>query len=112
MKKVRFVIAYLMCSWGAWGISTGAICCYSPDTNSSYMAGITAAAGPAGLAIATMFQGMYDLTEGRGFHFRMRPLSYEQRWQAFHRLYPSLSHYYFDHGHDEVDEHCKCDDGK
>ena len=70
-----------------------------------------AAAGPAGLVASGIIAAMFNLAEGRGFHVRMKPLTHEERWLAFDREYHGLSRYYFDHGHNEGEDLCKCEPG-
>ncbi len=108
MKRMCFTVFYLTCSVLGWGVMNGTTACNNPWMTSGYLSGAVAALGPIGLVAASASAVDDESMYGRGFHFRMRLLTYEQRWQAFHREYPSLSRYYFDHGH-EPKGGCKCD---
>ena len=105
-NKLLYCAVHAVCGFLAWGVAIGWQTCYYPAQTQIPSSTVAALAGPAGLLIASAAQGLNDATDGRGFHFRLRPLNYEQRWQAFHELYPNLSRYYFDNGHDEHEDGC------
>lgn len=106
MKKLLKISGWIICGTLDFGMLNGVAICEHPTQNSWIPSAIFSLFGP----LAFMADiGAEFLTSDHGFQFSYRVLSYEERWAIFHRKYPPLSRYYFDHGHEKEDEVCECD---
>lgn len=104
MKKiVALWLVWALCGFVAWGISIGHWTCMYPSQSHVGISAIMAVAGPFGIA------GMLTTAPIR---WRIKPLTYEQRWQVFHAEYSVLSREDFDAQNGLIEQKCKCDRGK
>jgi hypothetical protein len=87
MTKFIVVIAWLFCSFIDYGLFLGSFTHEFPDQLHT-KAAITWSLifGPFGLPIVAVM--------GNG-HWRVKPLTPEERWQAFHERWPILDRKYF-----------------
>lgn len=75
-----------------YGYTLGYFTHHYPDDENTGIAAAMAIAGPFGIP-AVVFGGGTK-------HWLTKPKTTEERWQAFHALYPSLDRDYFERGED------------
>lgn len=92
MEKVWFVLIWLVCAFHNYGYTLGYFTHEYPAQSHRGIAPVMALSGPFG--VPAVYFGSLDK------HWLLRPLTTVQRWEAFHRLYPSLTREYFDREHD------------
>ena len=81
------VLLWVLCGILAWGYTMGEFSSEWPYFNHINIASWMAAFGPVGLGVAYL--------SGKG-EFRLRPMSKEERWEAFHKAFPALDRSYFE----------------
>lgn len=90
MKKLWIAVLALFwigCSYVDYGLTLGYFTQHWPQESQTGFAVGMAVFGPAGLVPALMVAP---------HHWRTKPLTTEERWQAFHEQWPSLSRDYFE----------------
>lgn len=81
------VILWATCGYINWGYTMGYFSHAYPAANHTGVATIAAIAGPVGL--------LPSLTNVP-HHWRVKPMTVEERWEEFHRESPLLSREYFE----------------
>jgi hypothetical protein len=110
LKKVAAIGLWCVCDLLAWGMFIGMATCDYPQFNPIALYTPVSLFGPFSVGAALIFEGVRWTMEDKSFQFRLRPLGYEDRWRAFHEIYPPLSRYYFDHGHESDEPECAASD--
>jgi hypothetical protein len=87
MKKLWIVLLWIGCSYADYGLTLGYFTKHYPqDSHIGFAVGM-ATGGPLSLPAAL---------SDTPLHWRTKPLTTEERWQAFHEQWPSLSRDYFE----------------
>ena len=82
MKKTLFVVGWLACSFVDYGLMLGHDTHRWPDQEAQSAAIFFAFPGPFTLPVVLL---------SNPYHWRLKPLTTEERWGAFHELYPNLN---------------------
>lgn len=84
MKFLRWLVPlWLVCGFLNWGMIMGKFTDEYPEFNQVPIATFAAATGVPGLIASFVF--------GAG-HWRLVPLTKEQSWEAYHKLFPDLAY--------------------
>lgn len=86
LLKIAFIVVWVTFSFLDWGMTLGQFTNDFPAQSNTAVAAVMAAGGPLAFpacAVGALAQSAVN--------FRVRPLSYEQRWEAFHCKYPILT---------------------
>lgn len=82
MKKILIALLWIACAIHNWGFTLGETTHHYPMSNNIGISLFTAASGPFGVPAV--------FCVGLDSHWMLSPLSTEERWQAFHKRWPSL----------------------
>jgi hypothetical protein len=85
---VCIILIYIACAIHNWGFTLGDFTFKYPARNHIPIAMFMAISGPIGLLTVLFYS--------KNKHWRWRPLSVEERWQAFSKDYAILGREYFD----------------
>jgi hypothetical protein len=82
------VVLWIACGYCAWGLTLGYFTYHYPADSNSGIAGSMAIFGPVGLLAAGLVYQPH--------HWRVVPMTTEERWEAFHKSEPTASREYFE----------------
>lgn len=85
---VAALVFWLTCSFFAWGFTMGSFTHSFPKGDHVGISAFMAIGGPFGLIISILC--------GHPNHWRVKPMSTEERWQYFHKDNPELDREYFE----------------
>lgn len=88
MKKFLLGVLWIVCGYLSYGYALGDFTSEFPADDNIGISVFMAAAGPFGLIAATVAGGTN--------HWRLKPLTTEERYQHFHSEFPDLDRAYFD----------------
>ena len=88
MKKLVIAVLWLACSYVNYGLTLGSLTQEFPNQYNTMGALGVAVVGPFGLPAVLLVFSPY--------HWRTIPLTKEERWKAFHEMYPNLTREYFE----------------
>lgn len=97
-------LLWVCCGAYNWGKTLGAFTCDYPTADNRYIAALEALTGPLGVIAPT--------PHGWGKPILWRPLTKEQRWDAYHHAYPSLSREDFEGTKTSCAYSAACPEGK
>jgi hypothetical protein len=87
MKQLALSLLWLACSYANWGLTMGYFSHEYPDQSNIGISTFNAFGGPFALPASLTLQPRY---------WRVKPMTVEERWQAFHENFPHLTRAYFD----------------
>lgn len=88
MKKKLIIPIWIICSVFSYSCAMGSFTHNYPYQNNYGIAILMGIWGPVGLFVC--------LVEDHPFHFRLKALTSEERWEVFHEMNPELSRDYFE----------------
>jgi hypothetical protein len=87
MKKVFLLLFWICCGYLNWGLEIGYLTNRFPESDHRGFAALCAITGPFCIPASLADWPL---------HWRTRPMTIEERWEAFHAQWPSLSREYFE----------------
>ena len=91
MKRLLIAVLWITCSLFNWGLFIGGFTYRFPQYDHRAPAAVFAVLGPFATPGELVAILIID-----GWHFRMKPLTKEQRWEAFQNRFPGLDRDYFE----------------
>lgn len=92
MKKLGIAVFWIACGIHNWGFTLGDFSHRFPDQINTDVAGFYALVGPCGIPAVLLATG--------DRHWLLKPLTTEQRWEAFHKRFPDLGRDDFEQDYD------------
>ena len=92
MNTLIYLIIYIICGFLSYGLLLGLTVKLYPESKNFIFSIFISLFGPIGLIVTIIL----NLIISERLYWKIKPLTREQRWEAHHKQWPSLSRKEFD----------------
>ena len=100
IRSVALGLGWVACGVLGWSMALGDFTCQFPESSHIVIASYVAAAGPFGVVVSAALRENHVLL--------FKPLTTEQRYEAFHEQWPKLRREVFEEEYNGKTKPCQC----